>query len=369
MRHIKRLFLALLLTVAVLAAPVAQAQGPTTYVVQAGDTLGAIAARYGTTVAALASLNGLTNPNLIYVGQRLALPGSTSADEPAAPDAPPADAAARPAPFARVTLSNPRPEQGQTVEVNVTLTRPAQVSGVFRDQTLHFSQTEDGAWWGLLAIGMPHAQAGVGLDTPGGDYPLRLTAQADDGTEANVELTVSVREGQYPPTVFDPGPDLLPLLDPELRAAEATRLQAMFKQGTSEPLWRARFVPPINTRVTGGFQVARIIPDGSLIFHEGLDYATAYGSPARATAHGVVALAEPLTVRGNTIYIDHGMGVFSGYFHLSQILVEPGQEVALGQIIGRVGSTGLSTGPHLHFEIRLNGYNVSPSQWLQSVFP
>ncbi|MCW5851093.1 MAG: M23 family metallopeptidase, partial [Anaerolineae bacterium] len=232
-----------------------------------------------------------------------------------------------------------------------------------------FGQTEDGAWWGLLAIGMPHAQAGVGLDTPGGDYPLRLTAQADDGTAAQVELTVAVREGQYPPTVFDPGPALLPLLDPELRAAEATRLQAMFKQGASEPLWQGRFVPPINTRVTGGFQVARIIPDGSLIFHEGLDYATAYGSPARAAAHGVVALAEPLTVRGNTIYIDHGMGVFSGYFHLSQILVEPGEEVAPGQIIGRVGSTGLSTGPHLHFEIRLNGYNVSPSQWLQFEFP
>ncbi|MCW5849807.1 MAG: LysM peptidoglycan-binding domain-containing protein, partial [Anaerolineae bacterium] len=130
---------------AVLAAPIAQAQGPTTYIVQAGDTLGAIAAHNGTTVAVLASLNGLTNPNLIYVGQRLAVPGAASADEPAAP---PAAEAGLPAPFARVTFSNSRPGQGQTVQVNVTLTRPAQVSGVFRDQTLHFSQAEDGAWWG-----------------------------------------------------------------------------------------------------------------------------------------------------------------------------------------------------------------------------
>ena len=366
MRHVKHLLVAVLLALAVLAAPVARAEGPTTYVVQAGDTLGAIAARHGTTVAALVSLNGLTNPNLIYPGQRLSLPGADVAEEPTPP---PAAEAGLAAPFTRVTLSNPRPGQGQTVLVTVALDRPAQLSGVFRDQTLRFSQGADGTWWGLLAVGMPRAQAGVGLDTPGGDYALRLTAQADDGTEANLEQTVSVQAGRYPPTVFDPGPDLLPLLDPQLRAAEATRLQGVFRQGASAPLWQGRFAPPVPTRATGGFQVARIIPDGALIFHEGLDFATVYGSPVRAAAHGVVVLAEPLTVRGNTVYIDHGLGVFSGYFHLSQLLVEPGEEVAPGQVIGRVGSTGLSTGPHLHFEIRLNGYNVSPSQWLQYEFP
>ena len=122
-------------------------------------------------------------------------------------------------------------------------------------------------------------------------------------------------------------------------------------------------------RVTGGFNIPRIFPDGSTNYHEGLDYSAAMGTPIRAAAHGVVTLAEPLDVRGNAVYINHGMGVFSGYFHMSQILVTVGQEVKQGQVIGRVGTTGMSTGPHLHFEIRLNGYNVSPLEWLQESFP
>lgn len=143
----------------------------------------------------------------------------------------------------------------------------------------------------------------------------------------------------------------------------------MFAQGAPDPLWQGMFWLPINAPSSGGFMVARRYPDGTTGFHEGLDYATAYNAPVVAAAHGVVALAEPLDVRGNAIYIDHGAGVFSGYFHLSQILVEPGQAVERGQLIGRVGSTGLSTGPHLHFEIRVNGYNVSPWQWLNFEFP
>jgi murein DD-endopeptidase MepM/ murein hydrolase activator NlpD len=88
-----------------------------------------------------------------------------------------------------------------------------------------------------------------------------------------------------------------------------------------------------------------------------------------APADGIVALAEPLTVRGNAIFIDHGWGVYSGLYHLSKIEVKVGQFVKQGQIIARVGNTGLSTGPHLHWDVRVRGLNVDPLQWTRRIFP
>jgi murein DD-endopeptidase MepM/ murein hydrolase activator NlpD len=82
-----------------------------------------------------------------------------------------------------------------------------------------------------------------------------------------------------------------------------------------------------------------------------------------------VVLAEPLVVRGNAVVIDHGMGLFSGYWHQSQLVVQAGQEVQAGDLIGYVGDTGLATGPHLHWEVRLNGIAVEPLQWIQQVIP
>jgi murein DD-endopeptidase MepM/ murein hydrolase activator NlpD len=82
-----------------------------------------------------------------------------------------------------------------------------------------------------------------------------------------------------------------------------------------------------------------------------------------------VVLAEPLTVRGNAVLIDHGMGLYSGYWHQSKIAVHEGQEVQTGDLIGYVGDTGLVTGPHLHWEMRLNGIAVEPLQWVMQSIP
>jgi murein DD-endopeptidase MepM/ murein hydrolase activator NlpD len=82
-----------------------------------------------------------------------------------------------------------------------------------------------------------------------------------------------------------------------------------------------------------------------------------------AAAHGIVAFAGSLTVRGVSVIIDHGAGVFTGYHHLSRIDVAEGQEVVAGQIVGAVGMTGLATGPHLHWELVVQGVNVDPVFW------
>jgi murein DD-endopeptidase MepM/ murein hydrolase activator NlpD len=82
-----------------------------------------------------------------------------------------------------------------------------------------------------------------------------------------------------------------------------------------------------------------------------------------------VALAEPLQVRGNVVILDHGLGVYSGFWHLSQIDVAAGQTVGEGEVVGLVGNTGLSTGPHLHWEMRVLDVPVDPVQWTQQAFP
>ena len=86
-------------------------------------------------------------------------------------------------------------------------------------------------------------------------------------------------------------------------------------------------------------------------------------------APGTAIIAGPLTVRGNTVYLDHGAGVVTGYFHLSEIAVRPGDRVAAGQRIGAVGGTGLTTGPHLHWEVRVNGRWTNPYYWLERPYP
>jgi murein DD-endopeptidase MepM/ murein hydrolase activator NlpD len=97
-----------------------------------------------------------------------------------------------------------------------------------------------------------------------------------------------------------------------------------------------------------------------------------YGSTdteIRAPAPGVVVFAGPLTVRGNTTYIDHGWGVYSGYFHQSEIFVRPGDRVETGDLIGMVGGTGRVTGAHLHWEIWVGGVPVQPLDWTEARVP
>jgi murein DD-endopeptidase MepM/ murein hydrolase activator NlpD len=100
-----------------------------------------------------------------------------------------------------------------------------------------------------------------------------------------------------------------------------------------------------------------------------MDIAGDTGAPVSASNRGKVVLAEDLKVRGGAVIIDHGMGVYSAYYHLSAIKVKKGQMVEKGQVVGLVGSEGLSTGPHLHWEMRVTGKAIEPKLWTQRTFP
>ena len=104
-------------------------------------------------------------------------------------------------------------------------------------------------------------------------------------------------------------------------------------------------------------------------FHTGLDFAGGEGLPISSPAPGVVVFIDQLTVRGNATIIDHGWGVYSGYWHQSDVNVQVGDMVEAGQVIGMVGGTGRVTGAHLHWELWVNGVQVDPLDWLQQDYP
>lgn len=146
--------------------------------------------------------------------------------------------------------------------------------------------------------------------------------------------------------------------------AIARRLRALMAtpkgRARADRPWSGRFVRPVEGRLTSGFGM-RVHPIFKVRkMHTGIDIAAPAGTPIRAAEGGVVVEAGYIRGYGYTVIIDHGGGVATLYAHCSALLVAAGQEVKRGQVIARVGSTGYSTGPHLHFEVRVNGEPVNP---------
>ena len=124
--------------------------------------------------------------------------------------------------------------------------------------------------------------------------------------------------------------------------------------------------PTESVSFTSGFGVRSDPFRGGAAMHAGVDIPGPVGTPIYATADGIVARGEWANGYGNLVELDHGKGIQTRYGHLSAILVQPGQRVARGQLIARMGSTGRSTGSHLHYEVRLDGHAVNPMPFLQS---
>lgn len=150
---------------------------------------------------------------------------------------------------------------------------------------------------------------------------------------------------------------------------EFDRVDAFKKLVTPEKLWSGKFLRPNQGPLTSGYGIRRYYNGvfAKDYYHRGVDYAGSHGSPVIAPAAGRVALvgrvAQGFKLHGNTIGIDHGQGVTTIYLHLSKINVKEGDLVKPGQVIGAVGSTGASTGPHLHWGLYVNGLSVDPAPW------
>jgi murein DD-endopeptidase MepM/ murein hydrolase activator NlpD len=179
-----------------------------------------------------------------------------------------------------------------------------------------------------------------------------------------------VQPWQFAPGVWDY--DQLTLtgaaaeIDQEAIRAEGERLYALWSQVTPTPQWQGPFQYPIDDylQISSRYGARRSYNGGPYrTYHEGVDFAAYGGTPVYAAAGGTVVLAEILYVRGGAVLIDHGLGLFSGYYHMSAVHVEPGQVVGAGDLVGEVGSLGLSTGNHLHWDLLAAATWVDAAAW------
>ena len=259
-------------------------------------------------------------------------------------------------------------KQGGTGVIQVKTIPNVSLTGLLVDHELHFFPAEDGTQIALQGV---HALLEPGV------YPLRLDATLPNGSKQSYEQFVVIVSGNYPQ---DPVLAVNPaLIDPAVTVPEDKQLIEITKPSTSTKYWTGDFISPAiayaeSTYFTSRFGNRRVyLGVGTDLkinwWHTGLDFGGGTGLPITAPAAGKVVFAGPLTVRGNATVIDHGWGVYSGFWHQSQIQVQVGQIVQQNEVIGLVGGTGRVTGPHLHWDLWVNGVQVDPLDWLTNTYP
>lgn len=322
------------------------------YVVGSADTLTSLAARAGLTPPALAALNALPFPTSLVPGQRLRLPGPTVFND-------------LPGAWQTVRAHPANPRTGETFALYVESAWEGQPAGrLFNSnaysQTLRFAPHANG----FVAL--------VGLDAfaEPGLYTLEISGSGSRPWEP-FSQPIYVTNVDYGFQTITVPEDQSMLLDPTVRAREDIFLAQYYGQFTPTLYWQGLFQPPGGAAVISAlYGSARSYNGGPIqIFHTGVDFGGPVGQAVLAPAAGVVIFNAVTDLRGNVIILDHGLGITTGYYHLSESLVQVGDQIAAGQTIGRLGSTGLSTGPHLHWELRVNGVAVNPMQWLSTEFP
>jgi murein DD-endopeptidase MepM/ murein hydrolase activator NlpD len=212
------------------------------------------------------------------------------------------------------------------------------------------------------------------LEEPG-SYSLRVDLVSGEHTAA-FTLTLDVAPGNYGFQTINPPPSLAALMDPALRATEDAYLAQWRSLRSPERLWELPLAWPLAQVVPVSADYGDRRSYGGTVdgYHSGVDFRAWTGMQVLAPADGVVVMAEALEMRGNSVLLDHGAGLVTGYWHLSRIDVGVGETVTRGQPFALVGNTGLSTGAHLHWELWANGVSVDGKQWLRDdafggVFP
>ncbi len=192
------------------------------------------------------------------------------------------------------------------------------------------------------------------------DYTLQVAVVKGDRVVYNTEQAITVNPREFTIQKLYVSSELLSNRDEALWAEDRIHTGEARAQSNAGPLWDGPFLQPLEGRITTQFGQIRYINDQESGRHSGLDIAAPLGTPVMASNSGVVVLARFLHVTGNTVILDHGLNLFSSYSHLDQIDMKVGQPIRKGQVIGTVGNTGFSTGPHLHWAVSIGGVFVEP---------
>jgi hypothetical protein len=207
---------------------------------------------------------------------------------------------------------------------------------------------------------------GISYDTEPGSYKVKIITEGD-GDDANLgssELVIGRKDFQV--SRFNVPPTATAGWTAERLAEDREKTRMARDTSTPHPLWLHSFVLPLAGRISSEYAAIRYINDNPPRRHNGIDIAANEGVPIVAANQGIVRLAEFLLAGGNTVIIDHGLGLSSTYMHLETIIVEAGNSVDRGEQIGTVGMTGYATGPHLHWEVNIGQAAVNPMQLLDN---
>ena len=262
-------------------------------------------------------------------------------------------------PPVRVTWTPERPVQGTLFRISATtLADVAAIHGQIAGEPLHFRAAGPGRREALGAVPLDHGSSvQVSLEVLRTDGKIDTTSvriPVDQGAYSLERLTVAPRFGAPPDSAIQ-----------ARIARERERALAVSRAAHNTPRLWDTVIPPRDSRITSGFGSGREFNGRVQSRHTGTDFAGNVGTPVRAAARGVVALVDTFYLAGGVIYIDHGEGLVSAYFHLSRQEVAAGDTVAAGQPIGQVGATGRVTGPHLHWVVRYGEISVDPLSLLK----
>lgn len=323
-----------------------------------GESLLEVAVKNNTDIWSLADINSLK-------GSWDGIPGDTLFSSGESNDA---GTTGLPSVFVSAEIRDLPIKQGGTGVIKVKTIPGVTLNGLLVDHLLNFFPDESGNQVALQGV---HALLEPGV------YPLRLDATLPDGSKQSYEQLILIVSGNYPedPLLYvDPA-----TIDPASTEPELQQLISITTPVTSTKLWSGEFISPAIAYADSTYFTSRYgnrrtyIGQGTELqvpgFHTGLDFGGGDGLAITSPAAGRVVFAGPWTVRGNATVIDHGWGVYSGFWHQSAIQVQVGDMVEQNQVIGLVGGTGRVTGAHLHWELWVNGIQVDPLDWLIQAYP
>ena len=261
-------------------------------------------------------------------------------------------------------LSAPEPTQGSLLllELRSTTQPITEIKATWDNREIPFWREPKP---GEKSPDIWHALLGVDLELKPENYPLTLAARTESAEEVPCSGTIDGKQGTFAteslkvaPNFVEPNPEQLARAE-----AERQRLRAIYATVTPQRLWDGSFQYPLTGITTGGnFGKRRILNGKAGSPHGGVDFPAPTGMPVYAAQRGRVVLAEPLYFSGNTVILDHGLGLYTFYCHFESIAVQPGELVETGAVLGKVGATGRVTGPHLHWAATVNRARTNPLQ-------
>lgn len=256
-------------------------------------------------------------------------------------------------------------KQGEVLVVKVPEEEEAtEIKGTFLKRTVpFFREPREGELPGYVGL------LGIDMQDAPGTHELDIEVKQGEHTK-HMSYNVLVAKGQFSVEHLT-----LPKKQVDLDAKAVARwkkeqqeIRLALAESSRLRLWHSEFVEPVDGRRSGKFGSRRIMNGKPRNPHSGEDIGAPMGTDVLATNDGVVRITVEHIFSGKGVFVDHGLGFYSMYFHLSEILVKDGDLVKAGQVIGKVGATGRATGPHLHWGVKLNGARVNPYSLLDLPF-